>query len=104
MITKDLLLIPGNNVINIINVNEYKKIRQIDILDSDWIYNICMLNSYILIIGDKNKTLRQWEIEGDNLILISKKENAHNNSINVIFNLLNGHIVSGSDDNTIKIW
>ena len=46
MITKDLLLIPGNNVINIINVNEYKKIRQIDILDSDW--NICCLYAKFL--------------------------------------------------------
>ena len=63
-----------------------------------------MLNSYTLIIGDKNKTLRQWKIEGDNLILIAKKENAHNNSINVIFNLGNGHIGSDSDGNTIKIW
>ncbi len=104
MITKDLLLIPGYNVINIININEYKKIRQIDIPDSNWIFAVCMLNSYTFITGDENKTLRQWKIEGDNLILISKKENAHNDSINVVFNLGNGHIVSGSDVNTIKIW
>ena len=57
-----------------------------------------MLNSYTLITSEKDKTLRQCKIERDNLNLISKKENTHNNNINVIFNLGNGHIVSGNSD------
>ena len=57
-----------------------------------------MLNSYTLITSEKDKTLRQWKIERDNLNLISKKENTHNNNINVIFNLGNGNIVSGTSD------
>ena len=63
-----------------------------------------MLNSYTLVTGDENKTLSQWKIEGDELILIFKKENANNNSINVVFNLGNGHFVSGSNNKIIKIW
>ena len=58
----------------------------------------------MLLTGDYSKVIRQWKIEGDNLILFSSKENAHNKDINVLLNLGEGHIVSGSDDKTIKIW
>ena len=104
MITNDLLLIPGENMINIINVNEYQKINEIYIPDSGWIYGVSMLNSNMIITVEGDKRLRQWKIEEDNLILISKKENAHNDMINVVFNLGNGHIVTGSWDGIIKIW
>ena len=48
--------------------------------------------------------IKQWKIDRDNLILISKKEKAHDNYINVLLNLGNGLIASGSEDTTIKIW
>ena len=104
MITKDLLLIPGYEVINIININDYKKIRQIDIKNSDVIRGICMLNTNTIIIGDDNGTLREYLIEGDNLKLFSKKGKAHNNTIYTILNLSNNQFATGSGDNTIKIW
>ena len=104
MMTKDLLLIPGLKMINIINVNEHKKIREIDIPDADTIYGVCMLNSNMVITGDSNKSLRQWKIEGDNLILISKKEKAHNTCINVILNMKNVNIATGSNEKSIQIW
>ena len=40
----------------------------------------------MLITGDYSKTLRQWRIEGDNLILVSKKENCHENKIISLLN------------------
>ena len=46
----------------------------------------------------------KWRIEKDNIILISKKENAHNDHIFVILNLFNRNIITSSRDNTIKIW
>ena len=58
----------------------------------------------MLLTGDYSKIIRQWKIDGDNLILISKKEKAHDNFIDVLLNMGNGFIASGSDDNTIKIW
>ena len=58
----------------------------------------------MLLTGDNSKIIRQWRIEGDNLILISKKEKAHDDYIRVLLNLGNGHIASGSWDKTIKIW
>ena len=104
MINKDLLLIPGQNKISIINVNKYNIVRIIDVIGADWICGICMLNENILLTGDYNKIIKEWKIEGDNLILISQKEKAHNNYINYLIKLGNGHIASASDDNTIKIW
>ena len=58
----------------------------------------------MLLTGDESKVIRQWKIDGDNLILISKNEKAHDGNINVLLNLGDGHIASGSDDKTIKIW
>ena len=104
MITKDLLLVPGYNKISIININYYKLVRSIDVPGANWIFGVCMLNQNMLLTGDWNSILRQWRIEGDNLFLVYKREEAHDDDINVLLNLGNGHIVSGSKDKTIKIW
>ena len=63
-----------------------------------------MLNKNMLLTGDYSYTLRQFKIEENNLILVSKKEKAHDNYINVLLNIENGFIASRSDDKTIKIW
>ena len=104
MIKKDLLLVPGINQLSIINTNEYKLIRKIDVPNESTITGVCLLNKDMLLTGDYSETIRQWKIEGDNLILMSKKEKAHDNCITVLLNLGNGCIASGSDDKTIKIW
>ena len=104
MIKKDLLLIPGDRQISIINTKQYKLVRKIDNLGSGFIYGVCLLNKNMLLTGDTEKRIRQWKIEGDNLILVSKKENAHNNHINILLNLGNGFIATGSPDCRIKIW
>ena len=104
MISKELLFILGNNKISIININEYKLIREIKVPDSGWIRSACILNENIIITGDDKSTIREWKIEGDNLILISKKENAHNDWIITLLNIGNGYIASGSVDKLIKIW
>ena len=104
MISKDLLFISGNNKISIININDYEIIREIEVINSDWINGVCMLNKNILFTGDDKGIIREWKIEEDNLIFISKKENAHKCSINILLNIGNEHVVSGSDDKTIKIW
>jgi len=63
-----------------------------------------MLNKNILFIGDSKGIIREWRIEEDNLILISKKEKAHDIYISSLLNIGNGHIASGSGDGLIKIW
>ena len=104
MIKADLLLIPGNNQISIINIDQYKLIRKIEVPGSGWICGVCMLNKNMLLTGDDAKIIRQWKIEGDNLILVSKKENTHEDIVIVLLNIGNGFIVSGSCDYSIKIW
>ena len=104
MISKNLLFISGKNKISIININYYELIREIKVPNSGWIYGACMLNKNILLTGDEKGIIREWKIEEDNLILISKKENAHNDCITSLLNIGNGHIASGSFDKSIKIW
>ena len=104
MIKKDLLLIPGENQISIINTEQYKLVRKIEVPGSNWICGVCMLNKNMLLTGDYAEIIRQWKIEGDNLILVSKKEKTHDNDINILLNIGNGLVASGSDDYTIKIW
>jgi WD40 repeat protein len=103
MLAKDLLLITGCNKISIINVNNYK-LRIINVPETGSIWGVCILNQNMLLTGDFAKIIRQWRIEGDNLILVSKKEKAHDSWITSLVNLGNGHIASGSFDATIKIW
>ena len=104
MISKDLLLITGENKISIINVNLYNLIKTINVDNSGWIYVACMLNKDMILTGDENKRIKQWKIENDDLKLISIKEKAHGDAINTIAKLGNGLILSGSDDKSVKIW
>ena len=104
ILSKELLFIPGENKISIININEYKLINEIEVPNSGWIQGVCMLNENIILTGDDHSVIKEWKIEGTNLILISKKENAHNDKIYTLLNMGNGYIVSGSLDKSIKIW
>ena len=104
LIGKDLLLIPGDNQLSIINTNVYKLVRKIDVPNASTITGVCLLNKNMLLTGDYAEIIRQWKIEGDNLILVSQKEKAHDSYINVLFNIGDEFIASGSDDSSIKIW
>ena len=104
MISKELLFIFGENKISIININEYKLIREIEVSNSGWINGACMLNENIILTGDEKSIIREWKIEGDNLMLISKKEKAHDDMILTLINMGNEYIASGSFDKLIKIW
>ena len=102
MIKKNLLLIPGQNKISIVDINQYKIIRVIEVLGSDYICSVCMLNENMILTGDCSKMIKQWKIEGNNLILISKKQNSDDYSINSLINIDDNHIASAS--NSIKVW
>ena len=104
MISKDLLLVTGNSVISIININSHNLIRTIDVPGSNYIYSACLLNKDTVLTSDYNKRIIQWKIEEDNLNLISKKENAHDGEIYTLLKLPNGLFLSGSRDKFVKIW
>ena len=103
MITKDLLFIGGKYEINLINVDKHELIRKKKF--SKYIfYGFCMLNENMFITGDSKGAILQWKIEGDDIILISQKDKAHNETICSLILLDNGQIASGSKDAVIKIW
>ena len=104
MITEDILFIGGENKISLINVNQHNLIRVIDVPGSSYISAICLINNNTLITGDYSEVLRQWRIEGDNLIFVSKKEKIHSLDITSLLFLENKKLVSASDDKTIRIW
>ena len=104
MLNEEFLAVPGEKRITIINVNTYKIARIIEVKDSSWIFGSCIMNENMLFTGDNSCSIRQWKIEGDNLILVSIKNNAHEGDINTLINLGEGHFASGSDGGTVKIW
>ena len=104
MIAEDLLLITGKDKLYIINVNQYNLIRIINVTGSSDINVSCLLNKKLFLNGDDNKNIKQWVIEGNNLKLISIKENAHDKRIYSLIKLRDGNILSGSSDGEIKIW
>ena len=59
MISKELLFIPGENKISIININYYELIREIKVSNSSWIYGVCLLNDNIILTGDYESTIRE---------------------------------------------
>ena len=101
--TKDLLLITGGENMSIINVNQHEMVRRINIPDTYNISASCLLNENILLTGDDKSRIKKWRIKGDNLELISTKENVHDNFITVLMKLEDGHILSGSADGEIAI-
>ena len=103
MITKDLLLITGGENISIINVNQHKIIRIISVPDTYYISASCILYENILLTGDDKSRIKIWNIKGDNLEIISTKENTLCDSINVLMKLDNCHLLSGSSDGEISI-
>ena len=103
-ISEDLLIICGVNTLSIVNVNLYKLIKIIDVFNSGHISASCILNENMILTGDENKRILQWKIEDDNLKLISKKENAHNDKIFTLLKIGNNSILSGSKDKIVKIW
>ena len=104
MMSKDLLVIGGKNELTIINVNNHNIIRKINVPNSERISAICLLNENILLTGDENKRIIQWKINGDNLILTSKKELCHEDWIYTLIKIGNGLILSGDWEGVIKIW
>ena len=104
MMSDDLLLVAGSNKLTIININSHNIIRSIDVSGSGYIWSTCLLKNDIILTGDNNHRIIQWRIQNDNLVLISKKENAHDTCIYVLKKIGNGLIMSGDGNGEVKIW
>ena len=103
MITKDLLLIGGEGLLYIVNVNTHNLIRTINIPDSRGFNDICVLNKNMFLTCDDG--IKQWKIEGDNIILISEKKKAHGGCyLLTLLKFPDGHIISGDGHGLILFW
>ena len=52
MMTKNLLLITGENILTIINVDSHSVVRTINVTNSSWINAACLLTNNMLITVD----------------------------------------------------
>ena len=104
MLTKDLLLICRYDKITVMNVYTYNIVRTIDVPDSDWISSIIRYTRDQIVTADENKRIILWKIEGDNLRMITKNNNAHDGCIFSLTKLPDGTILSGGLDCSAKIW
>ena len=103
-ISEELLLVPGLNMIHIINLNLYLKVNSIDIKASGMIYGVCMLNSNMFITSNEFGKIDICKIDKDNNIKLVYEDQIHEKTIFVVLKLKNGHFATASEDNTIKIW
>ena len=104
MMTKNLLLITGENILTIINVDSHSVVRTINVTNSSWINAACLLTNNMLITVDNNENIIQWKIEGDNLVMISRKEKASERSIGTVLKIGDSLIITGDDGGIIKVW
>ena len=104
MLSKDLLLVGNYDKISVINVNSHNIIRTINASGSSDIYTIYKINENQLLTGKSNYKIKQWKIEGDNLVLISTKQNVYNKDIRTILKIGDNHILAGDSTEKEKIW
>ena len=85
----------------IISLNEKKIIKNIDNKFKCW--GICIINDKgVFLTGGYSKDIRVYRSDNYECIQIVKDNN--NDNINGIIELINGTIVTYSDDKSIKIW
>ena len=104
MISEKYLLVGANNSILIFDINQHRQIREIKSENSSCITSFLKINENCLLSVDCNGQIKQWIINDDNLILEKTKEKAHNGRIRMIRRNSEEHIITCSDDSSIKIW
>ena len=98
------LLVGATNAILIFDVNQHRQIREIESLNSDRITSFLKLDNKCLLSVDCNGNIKQWIIDGDNLIFENVKNRAHEGQIRMIRRNEEGFIITCSDDKSIKVW
>ena len=98
------LLVGATNAILIFDINQHRQIREIESTNSSAITSFVKINKNCLLSADCNGNIKQWIIDGDNLILENVKNNAHGGQIRMIRRNEEGLIITCSDDKSIKIW
>ena len=98
LINNNELLVSGNKKIYIVDLFNYKLLNVINY--ENQIFWVLKLDNYNYLIGDDNSDLAQLNIYDKKII---SKKNTNQKLICSIANL-NGKIITGGKDKTIKIW
>ena len=109
LLNEEILCIGGDNSkgFYLIKISSHEIIK--NILGPNSIYSIskCIDGLFLCSITDKNNyNLVKYKFDNLNLIKVSEKINAHNNTIYSCVELDNGEIASGGsgDEYAIKLW
>ncbi len=114
----NIVIQPNSNCMNLINSNILgiageNGIYFINILDHTFIQKYgnsnytCFYKSFYgtYLFGDNSGNIEEWKIEGNNRIVKNgEKKKSHNTQINVIIQLFDGKIITGSSNGTLYIW
>ena len=102
LINSNILGIAGQNGIYFINILDHTFIQKYG--NSNY---LCFYKSFYgtFLFGNNVGNVEEWKIEGENRIVKNgEKKKCHNNQINVIIQLFDGKIITGSSDGTLYIW
>ena len=102
LINPKILGVAGKNGIYFINILDHTFIQKFG--NSNY---ICFFKSFYgtFLFGNSHGNIEEWKIEGDNrLIKNGEKKKSHNKQVNVIIQLYDGKIITGSSDGTLYIW
>ena len=95
------LILVANERIYYFNILNYTMIKEISFECK--IYCVTQLNENMFIVGDDNGNLNQFDVFSESNQSISLINNAHKSDINTI-SVFNNYLVTGGDDNILKIW
>ena len=98
------LLVGATNSILLFDINQHRQIKEIESENSSAITSFIKIDNKYLLSADCKGNIKQWIMDGDNLILENVKNNAHEGQIRMIRRNEEGLIITCSDDQSIKIW
>ncbi len=101
IIMSNVLVLAANERIYFFNIINYTLIKNISFECK--IYSVAQINENMFVIGDDNGNLNQFDLFSESNQSISLINNAHKSDINTI-SVFNNYLVSGGDDNILKIW
>ena len=103
MINQQFLCVFGKDQITVFDVFKYNIVNKVNTLKSDFISSFLLIKDR-LITGDFNGNLKEWKINGSKIEEKTIMERAHVTGVVSMDLLLDGRIVTASQDKTLKVW
>ena len=95
------IVLVGHNKIYLIDTGNYLILNEI--ITDNCNYCVLKLTNNLFLVGDDKGTISQYNIANKKLIKESWKNKSHEKRIYSL-SILNDKIISGSQNNEIKIW